>query len=181
MPPGDPLSFEADQSLIFGDEGGYSCDPSDAGNWTGGAVGAGTLRGTKYGISAAAFPTLDIAALTRAQAAAIYRARYWDRIGGDSLPAPLALLLFDCAVNQGVGAAARILQASLGVTTDGVIGPVTLAAVARADQASLLVDVTARRALRYAETGALVVFGLGWMRRLTRTARLAFLAQGATP
>ena len=41
------------------EEGTLSLDPTDTGNWTGGAVGRGTLVGTKYGISAASYPTLE--------------------------------------------------------------------------------------------------------------------------
>ncbi|MBW4089878.1 MAG: hypothetical protein HIU82_02045 [Proteobacteria bacterium] len=154
-------------------EGGYTRDAADPGNWTGGAVGAGELRGTKYGISAAAYPTLDIAALTISVAAALYRPRYWDVIAGDALPWPVALIAFDCAVNQGPGIAARILQLALGVVADGVVGPVTIAAAARFARgpSPVVVEIAARRAVRYA-AGDMAHFGLGWMRRLmTMTAK----------
>jgi lysozyme family protein len=45
-----------------------------------------------------------------------------------SLPLMLALLVFDAAVNNGVGAATRWLQAAAGVAVDGIIGPKTIAA-----------------------------------------------------
>lgn len=91
-------------------EGGYSDDPNDTGNWTGGAKGKGELRGTQYGISAAAYPTLDIKALTKDEARAIYKRDYWDRIDGDDLPWPLSLVAFDHAVNAGVGRARKTLD-----------------------------------------------------------------------
>jgi lysozyme family protein len=72
-----PRAFAA----LIGPEGDYSAVREDPGNWTGGAVGHGLRRGTKYGISAASFPTLDIQGLTLEQARAIYRALYWDRMG----------------------------------------------------------------------------------------------------
>jgi lysozyme family protein len=34
-------------------EGGFQNDPDDSGNWTGGKVGVGELKGTKWGICAA--------------------------------------------------------------------------------------------------------------------------------
>ena len=37
-------------------EGGYSSNPKDPGNWTGGKVGAGKLLGTQKGIAAASYP-----------------------------------------------------------------------------------------------------------------------------
>jgi lysozyme family protein len=41
-------------AFTLGAEGGYSNNAADPGNWTGSAIGSGELRGTKYGISAAA-------------------------------------------------------------------------------------------------------------------------------
>ena len=52
--------FKQAFDLLIGHEGGYTNNPNDPGNWTGGKVNSGTLRGTKYGISAASYPTLDI-------------------------------------------------------------------------------------------------------------------------
>jgi lysozyme family protein len=173
------MTFDDMLDCIFGSEGGYDGNPLDPGNWTGGAVGAGVLRGTKFGIAAASFPTLDIAGLTQAQAAAIYRFSYYNKIGGDSLPPPVGLLIFDCAVNQGDGAAARLLQTSVSADADGVVGPATIAATNRAysaDSHGILREIAARRALRYATTGNLDAFGLGWMRRLARVFDLALAA-----
>ncbi len=155
-------------AVVIGEEGGWSAERADPGNWTGGAVGSGALRGTKFGISAAAYPTLDIAALTLAEAQAIYRRDYWDRVRGDELPPPLALLVFDAAVNNGVGRAARWLQLAAGAAPDGVIGPVTLAAVAaRAGEGdALCAEFLARRMDFMATLPTWRSFGLGWARRL---------------
>lgn len=88
-------------------EGEYQNIPNDAGNWTGGEVGKGELKGTKYGISAASYPHLDIVNLTREQAHEIYRRDYWQASGADKLPWPACLLVFDTAVLHGVGAATK--------------------------------------------------------------------------
>lgn len=40
-------------------EGNLSTDRNDAGNWTGGSVGVGDLKGTKFGISATTQPTAE--------------------------------------------------------------------------------------------------------------------------
>lgn len=161
-------SFTRAFAVVVGEEGGYGADPADPGNWTGGAVGAGALHGTKFGISAAAYPTLDIAGLTLAQAQAIYRRDYWDPVAGDALPPPLALIVFDAAVNNGVDRAARWLQGAVGVAQDGEIGPQTRAAVAAraADPAPLCAEFMAQRTVFMAGLPTWRDFGLGWARRL---------------
>lgn len=161
--------------IVVGEEGGYDADPRDAGNWTGGAVGDGVLGGTKYGISAAAFPQLDIAALTLANARMIYRGGYWRRIAGDALPDALALMLFDCAVNQGVFKAATMLQSAVGVTQDGDIGPMTLAAVASADVLDTLAQVAWLRDCSYREDAAWPTYGHGWIKRLATVTALSLV------
>ena len=134
-------------------EGGYVNDPADPGGET------------KYGISKRAYPAVDIAAMTEDGARAIYKKDYWAACRCDSLPAPLDQLVFDAAVNQGVGAAVKMLQAAVGVRADGQIGPVTLAAARQAD-----VEAPARfmtlRAMRYADTPGWARYGAGWMKRL---------------
>jgi lysozyme family protein len=141
--------FDQCFAITVGEEGGFGRDPADAGNWTGGRVGAGVCKGTKFGVSAASYPQLDIANLTLDDARAIYRRDYFDRVRGDDLPAPLALLAFDAAVNNGVGMAVRWLQTVAGVAEDGDVGPHTIAGVtaaaARLGGARLCADYMALR------------------------------------
>ena len=152
--------------MVVGVEGSYDITREDRGNWTSGQIGVGTLRGTKYGISAAAFPTLDIANLTLEVAQSLYRHLYWRRICADSLPPRVAVLLFDGAVNQGQRTAVIILQTLVGVEQDGFVGPQTLAAVAKVQSDILFIEIEAQRLLAYARAAAFDTFGLGWMRRI---------------
>lgn len=94
--------FEDAFKIVIGHEGGLSMDPQDRGNWTSGVIGKGQLKGTKYGISAAAYPDIDIKALTLNYAHWVYKRDYWDRIYADFLPPALAIAAFDTAVNSGV-------------------------------------------------------------------------------
>ena len=55
------------------------------------AVNSGELRGTKFGVSASAYPTLDIADLTLETAQEIYRHDYWMPLQGNALPLKLAM------------------------------------------------------------------------------------------
>jgi len=167
--------FETAFNWVIGVEGDYTNDPGDPGNWTGGAVGSGQCNGTKYGISAAAYPTLDIANLTEAEAEAIYLQDYWTPIQGDSLPEALALVVFDAAVNSGVSQSVQWLQVVIGAATDGDLGPETLAAVNgwTGGVASLCSEALAQRIAALGDDSDWNTFGLGWSRRC---AALAFQA-----
>jgi lysozyme family protein len=112
---------------------------NDPGNWTGRDVGKGMLKGSKFGISAAAFPDEDIANLTVARAKELFKAKYWDKIRGDELPPRLAYIVFDAAVNNGVSRASAWLQAVCGATMDGVVGPDTVAKAAHGPQNAQIV------------------------------------------
>ena len=119
-------------SAVLANEGGYSADPRDPGNWTGGKRGAGVLKGTKKGISAKTYPHLDIKALNDNQIAEIYAANYWRPIRGDDLPGGVDFSVFDYGVQSGPSRSAKDLQRVLGVSVDGRIGPVTVLAAKRA-------------------------------------------------
>src|SRR5215471_2909318 len=118
--------------LLIGHEGDFTDDARDPGNWTAGKRGEGQLKGTKYGISAASYPTLDIKNLTLDQAREICERDYWAKAGCPDLPPRLAFAVFDAAVNNGVGRAVRWLQAAVRADQDGAYGPATKAAVDRA-------------------------------------------------
>lgn len=139
-------AFAAALKFTFGAEGGYQNDYNDPGNWTGGAVGAGRQLGTKYGVSAASYPNLDIPNLTLAEASAIYEKDYWAPINGPALPNVMAIATFDAAVNSGVSRGAKWLQEALGVPADGQIGPETANAAQHAsDSLDVALDAIAHR------------------------------------
>lgn len=160
------MNFDQALDIVLAHEGGFSDNAADPGNWTGGKPGAGRLLGTRYGISAAAYPEADIPRLTREQAAAVYRRDYWDRLRLDDLPPPLRLHVFDAAVNSGPAVAARWLQAAVGATPDGIIGPATLAAAQAADPARAVCRMVAARLLLLAGNANFATFGRGWVRRV---------------
>lgn len=156
------MTFDRSVDIILEHEGGYVNDPKDPGGET------------KYGISKRAYPDLDIANLTEDQAKEIYRRDYWSTCQCDSLANGLDLLVFDAAVNQGVGAAVRMLQAELGVTQDGVFGPKTLETYQRKGLA--VSNYAAQRMLRYGLNPNFTHFGLGWSRRLMETLTTALIS-----
>ena len=82
---------------------------------------------TKYGISQAAYPNLNIEELTETTAREIYSTDYWNTASCSKLKPELQYVHFDTAVNMGVVAAIKILQEAGGVEADGVFGPETSA------------------------------------------------------
>jgi lysozyme family protein len=122
-------SFQFCFDTVVAIEAGFTNTSSDPGNWTGGKIGSGQLKGTKYGISAASYPNLDIANLTLAQAEQIYYNDYWLPIQGDKLAEPVALIVFDGAINQGTKTAVKALQSAIGTFVDGNLGPITLTTI----------------------------------------------------
>ena len=144
------MNFDQCFELSVKAEGRFQKNPKDRGNWTGGQIGVGELKGTKFGISAAAYPHLDIEALTREAVRPLYRTDYWDKLNADALPEWLRYPLFDYAVNSGWVRAARDLQAAVGVLRDGNIGPRTLAAVQKARARDVLRQLFVDRCMTFA-------------------------------
>lgn len=151
-------------------EGIMSIDSQDPGNWTGGAIGKGELKGTRFGISASRYPTLNIAAVTVTDARGLYKRDFWDAARCDEFPEALAFCVFDSAVNQGPTTAVKILQRSLGVTDDGIVGAHTLKAAHAISPHDAVVEFQAERIVAYANLGTWHLFGRGWARRDIRTA-----------
>ena len=104
--------------------------------------------------------------LTKAEATNIYRNDYWNPIRASEMPAGLALAAFDLAVNSGTGRAVRMLQSTLGIAADGIVGAQTLRAVAEADEPDLIRRLTRARLGFLARLATWSVFGRGWRRRV---------------
>lgn len=130
--------FDRVMAFILAEEGGYVNNPADPGGET------------KYGISKRAYPSEDITNLTVDRAKAIYRRDYWTPLGLDAEKYGPALVLMDCAVNQGPKRAVQIKDK-----------------VATSSQ-PFVVAFQAERALHYASLPTFKDFGRGWMRRLMR-------------
>lgn len=126
---------------------------------------------TKYGISKAAFPELDIANLTLEQAKDIYLTKYWEPYHFSWIDSQrVATKVFDMAVNMGPVPAVRILQHSLStfiagpLVADGKIGMQTANACKDMDEDKLMDEIKARSAKYYCDLQK-PQFLLGWLRR----------------
>ncbi|GAN83855.1 hypothetical protein NO263_03840 [Gluconacetobacter entanii] len=207
MPETD-FDFCADFTL--NEEGGYQKNPADPGNWTGGAIGQGILIGTNMGISAPCLrgwlnrvPTeADMRGLTESMFSQIYADLFWTPCGGAELPSGINLMVVDEAFNAGEETSLRQLaevrssltptrliaplfamrlQATLGVRADGIIGPVTLEAIAAADALDL-VHICALGSLQdnaYRQDAGFAEFGTDWLGRTARRVTSAFQLSNA--
>lgn len=164
--PGSIVTFDVAFERLIGHEGLFTDDRKDKGNWTGGKVGVGVLKGTKYGISAAAYPRLDIKSLTLAQAKDIYRRDYWERSGAPDYDGAIGFQVFDAAVNHGIENAVRFLQRAAGVADDGHIGPVTLSAINSMSVTDVLMRFNAARLRFYTQLSTWPDYGKGWALRI---------------
>ena len=164
--PVDSITFDEAFKRLIGHEGGYSTDRRDPGNWTGGRVGVGTLKGTKFGLAANTYPNLDIKNLTLAQAKAIYKKDWWDKLGADGMHSAIVFQLWDFAINAGKSRAIKELQQAVGVPADGIIGPQTLAAVNSHDLNDVILSLTAERLKFYTSLSTFKTYGKGWTNRV---------------
>ncbi len=152
------------EPLILRSEGGFVNNRLDRGGPTNRGV---TLDSLSAFLGRPA--TVDeLQAMDDATTAAIFRLDYWAKIMGDGLPAGVDYIVFDEAVNQGPGRAARQLQSSAGCVQDGVIGRVTLAHVTAMDPVALVQAIRREReaAYRAAPPDQWAEFGAGWINRL---------------
>lgn len=161
----NPL-FEKMMLRIRKSEAGYTDDPRDNGNWTGGVRGSGKLLGTKYGIAANTYPDEDIKNLTWERALYLYKRDFWDVIRADQFKPAIAFQFLDAAVNSGPRRAKEWLQAAAKVPVDGDIGPRTMAAIAAADHNDIAVRFLASRIRFMSSLASWVTYGKGWARRI---------------
>lgn len=138
---------------------GYVNDPLDRGGET------------KFGVAKNANMDLNITGLTWSQAKAVYFARYWVAGKCDQLPSRLAVLHFDGCVNHGVIRANKFLQTALGVTADGIIGPVTIAKAKAANEMEILGSICNQREQFYRSivksNPPQAKYLTGWLRRIS--------------
>ena len=164
------MNFDAAMAFVQRWEGGWVDDPHDPGGVTKWGITIRTLLAKMLDLNNdGVIDRRDIRDMTPEQARDIYKRDYWIAAACPRLPPPLALIVFDCAVNQGVGRASRILQKSVRARADGIIGPMTLAAVDRVwerDPKRLLGEYCARRAVHYSSLSLVIRYGLGWFHRL---------------
>ncbi len=156
------LDFDTACERLLKIEGGYVNHPSDPGGETNLGITWPVLR---EAIAAGIVPaSTTIAGLTRDQAKAIYKWKFWDVLG-DLHPA-VKWQAFDFAVNSGLSVSILKLQAALGVAQDGHWGPVTAAKANAMDVSDIIMRFAAQRLMHMTALSIWPTFGKGWARRI---------------
>lgn len=160
------MNFDTVFDRVISHESGYTNNPKDPGNWTGGKVNAGVLKGTKYGIAANTYPELNIKELTESQARAIYFEDWWNKLGMERFGSAMQYQMFDAAFNHGMRNASKIYQRAVGAVDDGIIGSNTLNAAKEISEDDLLFRFLAFRLKFYTSLSTFGTFGKGWTNRV---------------
>ena len=148
--------------MMLASEGGYVNHPSDPGGMTNLGV---TKRVWEEWVGRESNEK-EMRSLTSEMVEPLYKRKFWDACKCDELPSGIDYLVFDFAVNAGVGRSAKILQTAVGVTPDGGIGPVTLAAVNAIPESELVEKFSQAKEDFYRSLNTFETFGKGWLNRV---------------
>lgn len=124
---------------------------------------------TKYGIAQNHNQSVNVHALDLKGAMEVYFKNYWLPSKCHQITIPIKIFHFDASVNHGVGRAAKFLQHCVNVVADGVIGPITLAAVNKREPVELIKALSSVRSDFYhsivKNNPSQAKFLKGWLRR----------------
>ena len=162
-------NWDKSLALVLKSEGGYVNNPADPGGMT-------NLGVTKNVWEEWVGHPIDekiMRELTPERVAPLYKRKYWDACNCDNLPLGIDYLVFDFAVNAGVGRSAKTLQTAIGCVPDGVIGVNTMAAINKAEPKSLIDKFATAKTNFYQSLKTFPIFGKGWLRRVDETKKNA--------
>ncbi|MCE6415139.1 hypothetical protein KSA69_17050 [Acinetobacter baumannii] len=151
-------TFQDALKRVLQHEGGYVDHPSDPGGETNYGITKSVAR--QYGFKGS-MKVIPMDIVER-----IYKDQYWNAMSCDSFPFSIAFQLFDAAVNHGLLNARKLLQRAVGVKDDGIVGALTLAAVRKIPQLTLISLFNSKRLEFYSKISTVKVFGGGWMARV---------------
>lgn len=165
-------------------EGGFNNIPGDKGGATNCGISLKFLRDTgDYDLGDVDgdgdIDIQDIRLMNHKTAGRIYKKYFWDYFPMAEIPAQVAYVVFDVAVNSGQRTAAKLLQKALGIAADGVIGPKTIHALRCVDSSFNLADKMCQlRKTQYVSyvqhDASLQQFLDGWLNRVDHVRRNLF-------
>lgn len=153
-------------------EGGYVFHPADPGGETNRGI-TDKLDGvvdSMVDVDGDGEGDVPIKLLSEKEAKQVYNRKFWKAMKGEKIKSQnVANILFDGFVNMGPSAI-KVLQRRLGIKDDGIVGPVTIAAINAAPARALFYDYKHDR-IKYYEILAdrkpsMKVFLDGWLNRI---------------
>lgn len=168
-------NWPASLAAVLKSEGGNDDDPADHGGRTSRGI---TQREYNAWRAEHKLPIRDVWQASDAEVATIYHDEYWWPYG-DILPIGVDYQVFNTNVLAGAHRSAILLQRALGVNDDGRIGPITRAAIAKADPITLTNAFAAKSKAFYISLNQ-PKFTRGWLNRVAfvRSTALAMIAKG---
>lgn len=157
-------NWDACFAMVIKSEGGFVNHPKDPGGMT----NLGVTRSVWQAYLKRDVTEAEMRALTPEIVKPFYKAYYWDRIKGDSLPDGVDYAAYDLAVNSGPHRAAQYLQQIAGVTADGMIGPKSLEAIQSCDAKETADAICDMRLDFLKKLSTFDTFGKGWTDRVAR-------------
>jgi len=167
------MSFDQALTFTLGEEGGLVDDPRDSGGATNRGITQAVYDGWRLGKG---LLPRSVKLLADDEVQQIYLERYWLAGHCDALPGALGVVHFDWCVNHGIRGAVATLQEAVGTAVDGIWGPATAAATARADGGTVARYNGLRREWyrkRVIEKPDQAAFLEGWLGRVDRLDRYA--------
>lgn len=148
--------------LVLQSEGGWVNHPSDPGGETNLGV---TKRVWEEWVG---HPVESLKKLTKDDVAPLYEQKYWRPCYGEVLPRGLDYSLFTFGVNAGPGRSVKLLQQSLGLVCDGIIGPRVREKLSNSNIADVIQRFTKLRREYYRSLATFSIFGRGWIARTNK-------------
>ena len=164
------MCFDKAIKVVLAHEGGFINHPDDPGGPTKWGISQRFLQdiGLPHEIS-------DIKDMSQQQAIDLYRIHWWEKYHYHQLPEPIAIKLFDLAVNIGSRQAHRLIQRACRachapIKEDGILGPITKKTIETLEPNHLLAALRAEAAGFYRTLTAITPlqrkqFLNGWLKR----------------
>lgn len=160
-------------------EGGYTNDPQDKGGPTNWGITIYDARAYWKKNATAE----DVRAMPRSVAQDIYRAKYWNALNCDGLPAGLDYVEFDYGVNSGISRSGKVLRRVLDLPDRDwhIDGTVLLAVQGHHDVADLINRICDERLAFLKSLKTWPHFGGGWLKRVSAVRKISLSMAATAP
>jgi len=154
--------FKECLDLVLKSEGGWVNNSNDPGGET------------NLGVTKAVWeewvghPVATLKNLTKADVAPLYEQKYWRPCYGEVLPRGLDFLCFSFGINAGCGRSIKLLQQSIGVVSDGIVGPRVMQKLRESNITNVIKSFSESRREYYRSLKNFPIFGKGWIARTDR-------------